>query len=254
MTFRRPLILMSGGLDSTYLAYTLAKAGQSFDTLYVDGQQGVKKTAAEGEAQLLIRSYLKKQFGVSIRRVHSRSLVRYGDAPAAAFRQLMPWFVSAMEVVDPGRHSSVQMGYITGDQIVLHIPQIKAAWDLLYPVSKRGEFKVPLQFPLVEQFISKVGILHDLPEELYKLTWVCETPSYVWINDNGDTAYFPCGTCLACIGREVESHRRKLITGKETPLDNWMQAKVDYLAAHDNNPPKEAPLSILHGALIESND
>lgn len=208
MSTKRPLILFSGGLDSTFACFLQTKENQRFDVLYVNGGQGRLKTDIELHHRRLILDWLRKfnqqrkgDDSASYAQERSiRSEVVFADSPKGGFLQAVPWMIGALEAADPDLHSEVQIAYVAGDQILSCLPDLEEAWNALWRVSKRDGF-VPLKFPL--RFISKAKIIEAMPRELYDLTWVCELP-----DGNPVSGYNACGRCLPCETRAVEEYRR----------------------------------------------
>lgn len=221
---KRPLILLSGGVDSAYLAQLAVSERHGFDRLYIKGGQGVNKIAAENEAVEAIVAHLDKNLAMFIgsesRSCRKREPVFSFDNfnhyhfPHQGFFQAYSWFFGAISAVDPDRHSSVQIGYLAGDQIAAAAHRLSQAWELLWPIFKQGAL-VPLEFPLLTNYYTKRIVLGLISPELYKLTWVCERP--VVKAQGEDTIYLECGKCDACVNREVEATRYKLLDGRSLP-------------------------------------
>ena len=214
---KRPLVLFSGGLDSTYRMWQHTKAGTKVDYLYILGGQGEIKALVEQAAVARIIDWLYTNHGDE--RVHhakanvAYSVVRFGNSPSVAWAQAIPWLVSALERVDPKFHSVVEISYVMGDEILSQIDNFKAAWKAMWSIAKNGEF-VPLEFPLI--MTSKQTILKEMPPKLYDLTWVCEKP-----NTDVFDGVKACiaverqlrSLCHACETRLTERYRYQLRNG-----------------------------------------
>lgn len=220
MADKRPLVLFSGGLDSTYNMLLHTLDGVSVDYVYINGGQGQRKVDAE-EATIdrilqALHEHARRKEKVIRHRfsTHPLSKVNFCNTPSAGWRQPIPWLVSALEVVDPEKHSVVEVSYVQGDEIISRIPELKAAWAAMWAVTKSGDF-VPLEFPLKDT--SKQAILCQMPEELYKLTWVCETPimrTFAWPQSCIEYGRGSGARCRACETRLVELYRFELRNGK----------------------------------------
>lgn len=220
MADKRPLVLFSGGLDSTFNMLRHTIEGVSVDYVYIDGGQGKRKVDSEEATidrilQALHEHARRKEKIVRHRfSTHPLSKVNFCNTPSAGWRQPIPWLVSALEVVDPEKHSVVEVSYVQGDEIISRIPELKAAWAAMWAVTKLGEL-VPLEFPLKDT--SKQAILCQMPEELYKLTWVCETPimrTFAWPQSCIEYGRSSGARCRACETRLVELYRFELRNGK----------------------------------------
>lgn len=221
---KRPLILLSGGVDSTYLAQLAVSERHGFDRLYIKGGQGVNKIAAENEAVEAIVARLDITLADCIdselrscrvcEPVFSFDNFNHHYFPHQGFFQAYSWFFGAMSAANGSRHSSVQIGYLAGDQIAAGAYRLIQAWEMLWPVFKQGDF-VPLEFPLLDKYYTKQIVLRQMNMELYKLTWVCERP--VVKAQGEDTVYLECENCDACVNRKVEADRYKLLNGRSLP-------------------------------------
>jgi len=217
---KRPLVLFSGGLDSTFNMLRHTLEGESVDYVYIDGGQGKNKVNSEEATIDRILTALHEHARRKEKSVHHRfsthplSKVNFCNTPSAGWRQPIPWLVSALEVVDPEKHSVVEVSYVQGDEIISRIPELKAAWAAMWSVTKIGEL-VPLEFPLKD--ISKQAILCQMPEEIYKLTWVCELPimqTFAWPKSCIEYGRSHNARCRACETRLVELYRFELRNGK----------------------------------------
>lgn len=194
-----PLILFSGGLDSTYLLWKQLQKGPC-DVLYVTGDQFPAKVIAEKEARM---STLTQLNGTMEYQVRTEIEVEVNTATKRAFHnhhkfsQPSRWLMGAMLAISSGHHSELQIGYCQGDQIIAELEGIKQCWQLLQSFSNVGT-PVPVVFPAV--FQPKWRMLEELPAPLLKHVWICETPLL-------DTSVIKsCGNCQPC-----KRHRLTLI-------------------------------------------
>lgn len=207
MSEKCPLILFSGGLDSTYLLWKEARNPENAAVwvVYADAQQGEAKKSMEKKARRRIIDKLNcEQDAKPIFTLTSDSTVYLANTPSAAFRQPLGWLVAAMEVVDPDIHTSVMIAYVEGDQITQNFNELKTAWQAVWSFTKQGPV-VPLEFPL--NHTSKVSIFKELPPDYYDEIWYCELPSYDGDSDDGTA----CGQCVPCITHATELHRYSLM-------------------------------------------
>lgn len=222
---KRPLILLSGGVDSTLLAQIAVKTGYGFDYIYVRGGQGPDKIAAETAAVKEIAAKLdailaERRQDLAYSCTKKEAVVGFDsffekNFPSRGFLQAYAWFFGAMSAADPANHSSVQIGYIAGDQISPALHRLKTAWELLWPIFKLGEL-VPLEFPLADEYRTKAYVLENIDPELYTLCWACEIPEQSVLEEK--TVYLECGKCPGCVGRKVELLRMELTRPRDTIL------------------------------------
>lgn len=199
---RRPLVLLSGGLDSTFLAFYLLQK-TDIDILYVKAAQGIAKIEAEQYAREKVIKWLGRHAKYKIVNSYEVDVSAVPTTEDHSFAQPLSWIYAAMNECHGQRHYSVMISYVMGDQICQHIPYFHTAWDALNFISKHN--KVDLEFPL--RRMTKSMILEAMPIELVNLTWVCELPI------KKRTRYKACGHCTACITSETEKFRFNLIKG-----------------------------------------
>lgn len=219
-----PLVLLSGGLDSTLaLAETLKES--TCDVIYIAGRQGPRKVMCEKNAVKNILGYLNalvedpnnptairhKVNHVSYKNLDNEDIMFRGG-----FQQVMYWIVGAMNHIANNqyneRYSSVVLSYLLDDQMATFHQTLELAWDNLGKICTTG--LPPLSFPLLKMTkASVIGSYLDNPsmEELLKLTWTCElphTPEELKALQAGEPIpdrtsvenpeFVACGVCVAC--------------------------------------------------------
>lgn len=179
---RIPLVLFTGGMDSTLMLQMALHKGNC-DTLYVETGQYPNAREREVKAQVHILEALKgapyhvlRQHTVIAPVIHCSK----NDHMAHATRLLM----AALTVVDPHRHCSVMLGGTRMDTIVINRDKLIFAWRGLTNITKWKP--VPLETPLAHS--SKHDVLTSLPSTLLSKVWVCEHP---------DTKR--CDVCAPCV-------------------------------------------------------
>lgn len=196
---KHPLIVFSGGLDSTFLLFRNLLEGPVY-TLYVKSSQGERKIEKELKARERIIKHLEKVTGNKVLQDYIVDLSvkvswrtnNYANDEGLGFhkshwrfKQPFLWFHGMFSVVNSEIHSKVLMGYVTGDQISSQLHRLHEAWVSLSIVTFSEV--VPLDFPLM--FVRKTDMLRDLDEKIVKLTWTCEEPT-----EKGRA----CQRCAAC--------------------------------------------------------
>lgn len=209
---KRPLVLFSGGLDSTFVLWRHFKNNRPSDYVYIEGGQGTRKVNCEMETRERIIRWMEdnRAEGERTPSNYNRfnvqpSKVSLATGVNTSWTQPIAWIIGALSVADSDRHSCVEVGYVMGDEATQLIDQMQTAWTALWRISKTGE-PISLEFPL--RITSKTTILSEMPAELYALTWVCETPAGTTID-----GFKQCGTCRACETRLVEEYRWSLRHG-----------------------------------------
>lgn len=199
---KRPLLLFSGGLDSTYMLYYQLQMVGDADIMYAEGGQGKLKGDAERYARHRILKLMEKKtpFRVvqdcSVEQIHPEGSTVKGSLaiPSAMTRQVPAWFLAALYAFDSTRHSAVQIGYTRGDSFNDKLHDLKLAWHHLSNAFLRTT--VPLEFPLLGT--DKQRMLQQLPTQLVDNVWVCELPRL----HNGEPV--ACHQCLPCRRMKLE--------------------------------------------------
>jgi len=168
-----PLLLFSGGLDSSYMLQTYLEKGD-VETLYVKGAQHPDKVTLELRARTRIIAELEKKTGNRVlkdRVVNLHDLFE-GDMPDRAFVQPITWITGALQVSNGEKHAHLAIGYVSGDQVSSEIPFIHAAWENIQHFTKQNT--IPVEFPL--KVTTKLMILDNIWPEVVQHVWVCEMP------------------------------------------------------------------------------
>lgn len=211
-----PLILFSGGLDSSFLLQQELTKGD-VEVLYVKGVLHDGKMEEEQSRRYNIIRILEKKTGNKVRKEHVVNLgpMPFGNMTDSTFTQPSMWLMGALMVSDFRIHSKLLIAYVSGDQIMALTTQVKTAWTSLQEISKKND-TIPVEFPLC--FDTKIDIIQDLKIEVVRQMWYCEAPRsmlrmpgtnklmthdevYEHPHDSRDflkTVYFKCGKCMAC--------------------------------------------------------
>lgn len=238
-----PLVLWSGGTDSTLLVTNHLREGRRFDTITANGNLSSAKVIREQIARMLIyrihcyseeydadqRALAKRCFEESD--VLSVKNCGQADSYRHHFRQVLPWVMAALASFNPLRHSHIEIGYVLGDDIACMLT------DIAHAVHHLGMalFGVPVQvyFPLansskgtVYQQLSNVSLELGVGDKartvsLLDLTWVCEDPK-------PDGICHKCAPCVreAAVRQKLDlPQRTSEPEGEECPSTDM----IDYL-------------------------
>lgn len=209
MANKRPLILLSGGLDSAYQLYCTISHGTDVDTLYIAGDQDPLKIEKERQAVKDVLKYILDEHvkhpgwgRVISHREITIKIENYGVSPG--FGQPFLWILGIARCINRDIHSEVLLSYVQGDQFCSSFPHLQQAWEHLYIgcIEPTTDNMIPLKAPMVA-YVTKGYILTQIPEELLKLVWWCETPV-----QKGKEIH-ACGNCLSCIRMEKELFLKK---------------------------------------------
>ena len=205
---KKPLVLWSGGADSTYLLLHHFKHSVNVDVLALDCFQDRGKVFRELVARHRLRESFKQLYIVDGVSATSRESLYdanvYGikqfsqlAAPYAnrlAFSQATPWILGALLNFNPDQHSHIEIAYVLGDEISALLPVIHEVGRGLGLVMHG--VPVDIYFPLM--WTRKQSIYSGLnkykadpytTDTLLDLTWTCEIPT-----DAGH-----CGECPSCL-------------------------------------------------------
>lgn len=229
-----PLVVFSGGLDSTFLLYKTLLDG-NVETCYFDAGQHKSKVKAEMLARANIVPILEcitghrvlndtvvkfSPDGVKVKPHYSKEYqVDFGreNVPNGSWGQAYLWMFGLLKVTDPQLHTKVRMGYVMGDEISMHLDNIKQAWRYLQSFTKQTT--LDLEFPLSTTL--KERIIQNMPHDVMKHIWHCELPIVeLWTaegttdvtasklveiipdkveeDDSVARKYLPCGECVPC--------------------------------------------------------
>ncbi len=185
-----PLILFSGGLDSTLMLQQLLELGD-VETLYVRGAQGENKIKKELAARQKIIHKLERITGNRVRNDHVVTISNelfHGGMPDVAWTQPTAWIMAALQVSDGQRHSHLCIGYVSGDCILSRMENITQAWYHIQMFTKQNV--IPVYFPL--HLKEKWQVLNMIDARVWDDTWVCEMP----IKDGRQLV--ACNKCTPC--------------------------------------------------------
>lgn len=207
MSERHPLIVFSGGMDSTFMLYKALLEGD-VHTCYIVGAQSPDKVKAELAARqrlfviitmltgnkvlsdtIVHLGFVKTERTTydSIGQPHPKT--EFGNFPNSSWKQAPQWMFGLVLVADGWIHSEIRIGYVMFDDINEHLIDMSNAWYYTSRFSKHQH--ISLTFPLSKT--NKDTILQDMPPEVLQNVWICELPV---INRKGQ--FIPCNWCPAC--------------------------------------------------------
>lgn len=182
-----PLVLFSGGLDSTYLVSKLLQDGP-VDVLYVNGSQHPEKIKMELAARDKLIALMNQIYPHKIQGQYEvLDHVYRHDGQNKMWIQPNAWMQGAYRVLKPNRHSVINVAYVRDDgaSFGYHLPVMEQQWEAMLKLGYIGEH-VPIQFPLLHK--SKLEILEEIDKRLLEHIWVCEAP----VDQKA------CGKCVPC--------------------------------------------------------
>jgi 7-cyano-7-deazaguanine synthase in queuosine biosynthesis len=237
-----PLLLFSGGMDSTYLLQWFLHYGD-VDTLFVQANPHPLKLIKEKEARKKLFALFEKHYKHRVLKDHEIELNRlFGENSDIKAVQPISWLTAALIAFDSERHHSVSVGYVLGDQAPVYQPQFKAYWEAGWVMTRGPREAVPqLVFPLVETHHTKYDTVDRIDKRLVMATWVCETPYEV-----GEGAHKTIKACTRCDPCRLLHHTVK--DWEDNHHQNYMGEVIKAM-----NPDKY-PSSLLHELAAQPKD
>jgi len=186
--------MFSGGLDSTYLAWKFLTQNKKIHLHHISIRNDTLfPWEVQDKACKKIIPYFKER-GFNFE--YSESVFEFFGLRSVGY-DIDLQLVCAQKVAQNLRPYKVDVciGLTTHDinrtpTAVQKIPQIQDIWRPLLVRARVGgdNINTSIQFPLVDDNITKPEMIKDMPKDLLDLTWSCRTPA-----DNK-----PCGSCHAC--------------------------------------------------------
>jgi hypothetical protein len=194
-----PLVLYSGGMDSTLMLYTELLKG-SADTLYVENNGTSGRSFMERRAREKAMDWFLSDHGKDLKgRVLQDKVINLNETlvQVKGYKMVQPlaWLIAGLMAFDKNRHSELQIGYILGDAAPVKSAELEAFWRNAYALMHwcMPQNAPPVRFPLLEKGFDKGTVLSHLPLELADKIWVCELPQ-----KKDDGSYHYCKVCTSC--------------------------------------------------------
>ena len=193
------IVLLSGGMDSTYLAWRLLKEEtEGVHLHHVSIRTSVEtRWKKEDIAVPNIIEYFKRQgfkfdYSYSVSELYNTERVGFDSDTVLLYAQKLaqnyPW-ESSIEVLLGWNPQDVERPEIAERAERNVTGNIWKA--LVQSASNRTQIDEELKFPLIKWGINKDTMFKELPKELLDLTWSCR--------QGGEQ---PCGSCHACLEKQ----------------------------------------------------
>lgn len=210
MSDKRPLILWSGGFDSTCLVIDKLREGEHIDIMYVNLDnnkrgQGFEKKAIKKMSALIKDANLPGKI-ISVHEFGYHQIT----VDKAVFAQPALWLQGASFIVNPEIHSEINIAYIKADDIWHYKTELQNLYGAMLALTCHDDEIVPLKFPCEWQ--TKADLLDKLESFVYykqimKLVYYCESGRKE-----------PCGTCTSCKRHSNEVKETERVMAIEIPL------------------------------------
>lgn len=189
------ILMFSGGIDSTYLAWKLMlDKTKNLHLHHVSIRNDSDKMwKQQDKAVKPILEYFKDQ-GFEFE--YSESVFEFFGWIRVGFDSDILLLIAQKLAQNFGRSKiEVLLGWVPSDMRRSVIAErarrhvTSNIWEaLIESATNRKVIDKTLHFPLIEENITKIKMIRDMPQELLDLTWSCRKPR------NGN----PCGHCHAC--------------------------------------------------------
>lgn len=212
---KRPLILFSGGLESTLCLDLTLSQPEGCDILTLEHAYNLPSAKAEAEARAKILAMFEKRKTPGRVWDHAKvtgTFQLFEHNHKNGYGQLYGHLHYLFDHVDANLHSSVQLGLCMSDDTATIHNDLFKLWDLMQDVYRPGQEHVPLVLPLL--YWSKAQVQARLGE-IAELTWSCGFPLLKrkkWVQ---------CGQCISCTdNRHAE---------ESSVAASYVQGRVAYL-------------------------
>lgn len=192
-----PLVLFSGGVDSTYLLWWLLQH-TPVDIITIEHGYLLASAEPEALAREKILKELRNMDGLYKVREHFHSSKTYEHVVSPnelQYAQLYHHFQYLTKFVNYSKHSEVHMGLCLGDSSATVHLTLPDFWKMQGRIFLNF-MEDPPPLKLILAGTSKRAIISNLPENLFKLTWSCNSPN------KRRNKYIQCGKCVSCFANK----------------------------------------------------
>lgn len=188
-----PLLLWSGGLDSTYLLWCRLANGQAVDVLYINLDNNKENSELEQKAIKKLKTIFKKACLPAGIRKEYEYVVPTKTSIVVTLPQAVIWNDGILWNYNPQEHESVELSYVQGDDFWHYRDRIASYQKIMFQahiknIPETFEVTYPLEWMKKYEIIKKMQET-DLGKKLLKAVRYCELGS----------SKKPCGECSSCI-------------------------------------------------------
>lgn len=185
------LVPWSGGLDSTFLIYSLLEAGDQVDALYVRIECNEDKTKRELASIENLKPFFAKY--TLFNYIGESSVSPIFNNGSLSLQQPILFLMALLYAVK-SHNQEVSIGYVLGDDAISFIGDISKVWNSFNGICHNGLPKIT--FPLSK--ISKAHIVNELPPEILKEVSWCETTTKPKRKKSTHTQFCDDNDCKPC--------------------------------------------------------
>lgn len=194
------VILFSGGIDSTMLAYHASHFFEKITLLHIECNATPLRAHEEYQSagniyRVLQRSFPEVQY--NFKRANLTLAITFQEDVYSP--QPIQWMFEVLRHINPSvKKDAVLIGYNYEDTGGHLFPAMQKSFLSLQDMSFVAPHRTSLVAPLLSQ--HRAGIMGRLPWNLLKLTSWCELPIVL----DGEKEIRPCGNCPTCSKMRVE--------------------------------------------------
>jgi 7-cyano-7-deazaguanine synthase in queuosine biosynthesis len=196
------LVMLSGGLDSTYLSWKMMSEGEKPHLHHVHIINGESVGRNQYKRIQPILSYFKKQnfiFRYTESKFENRKVIGFDSDLLLLVAQKICWNVKKPVQLVMGWNPFDMTRPAIASRAERNITS--NLWNALIDSTNNKFIEREISFPLIEKNIYKEDMIREMPKELLDLTWSCRKST------NG----VPCNKCHACIERSNAEQKDKKI-------------------------------------------
>lgn len=190
------LIMLSGGLDSTYLSWKIMSEGEIpyLCHVHIKNRESVGRNQYK-QIKPILSYFIKQKFKFS----YNESTFEFGLSKVGFDSDLL-LLVAQKVCLNIGKPVQLVMGWNPFDMKRTVIAErakrnvTDNIWKALIESNRnRNLISKEISFPLIEKNIYKEDMIKEIPKELLDLTWSCRK------SKNN----VPCGECHACREKSI---------------------------------------------------
>jgi 7-cyano-7-deazaguanine synthase in queuosine biosynthesis len=213
---KEPLIVFSGGWDSTLL---LHQALQEGDCAVISFEHGYRLPSREAEAlaRNKILDWVEKNSnmyrGKVIEHIKSdKETTGTIDPNSLSLAQLYGHITSLFADKQAIEYETIRLGLLRSDSSSRVHHLLRGHWQQMWDIFRDGNFDVPkLVLPL--EHWNKVNVIEALPDGLAELVWSCNSPNLI-----DQTDWAACGVCNSCFNLSTNKKYISLRKEREDQL------------------------------------
>ena len=188
MSEKRPLVLWSGGTDSTCLVIDLLQQND-IDIMYVNLDNNVKQQRQEKKAITKLKCIIKDaNLKGQIINEHAFGYESI-DVSKSVYAQPALWVVAASYIADVKMHDSVQVAFVKHDDAWHYKTEIHNVYNAMNNLICDGDI-VPLTFPY--EWNTKVDLVDNMESFMYHK----QVMNLIYYCESGEKEH--CGECPSC--------------------------------------------------------